>query len=448
MFFHKEITALTSININIETMNRIFKLFFCAVASIFFVGCGGSSGSGESEPVTPEVTEKPVMLWVDASANFNKFLTKEGVNTYLKKAKDAGFTDIILDVRPTSGEVMYSGSQYAPQITSWKNVDRDISWDYLAYFVTETHALGMKIHAAMNALVGGQNIMKRGPVYTDPVIAAMTSKLYTELGILDDKDDARGAVFLNPCLPEVQDYVVNIAKEIVTKYDIDGLIYDRCRYDNETADWNEASKTAFAAYVKANYGREGIKFPSDIYTYDATGKIVYGIYRKIWYEWRASVIRDIFYKTKEAIKAIKPNIQFSTYTGGWYSTYYQEGSNWASKNYDPSSEFSDWANSRYKNTGFAEALDMHLAGFYYTNVEGSGWWTIAGGIQNTKRVNMGACKVISSIEPDLFIGNLAGLKRAITVSMNNADGMMVFDLYYLEENNLWGTIKEALDALK
>ncbi|MDD2961039.1 MAG: alpha amylase family protein [Muribaculaceae bacterium] len=430
---------------------KINKIFLAALFVLMSLcACGGDSEptpTPEPEP-TPDTEEsKPVMVWVDASANFTKFIEKSGVTAYLEKAKNAGFTDIILDVRPTSGEVMYKGSQYAPEIVTWKGVTRDNSWDYLEFFVTESHRLGLKIHAAMNSLTAGQNIMRRGPVYTDPAIAAMTSKLYTEIGLIDEKDDGRGAVFLNPCLPEAQEYVLNIAKEIVTKYDIDGLIYDRCRYDNEDADWTDASKTAFAAYVKAQYGREGLNLPKDVYSYDNLGKRVYGAYRQIWYEWRASVIHDFFYKTKAAVKAIKPNIKFSTYTGGWYSTYYQEGSNWASNTYDPSTEFSEWANSKYKNTGFAEALDMHLAGFYYAAIEGSGWWTIAGGITNVKRVNNGACDVISSLAPEKFVGNAAGLKSAINVSMRNADGMMIFDLYHIEENNFWNTIKEGLESV-
>lgn len=399
-------------------------------------------GPGSSDP-------KPVMLWVDASANFDKFVDKNEVSKYLNKAKETGFTDIILDVRPTSGEVMYKGSKYADEIVTWKGVTRDNSWDYLAYFIEQCHALDLRIYAAMNTMTAGQNIMHRGACYTNPEVAKMVSMLYTNAGMVNCMNDSRGAVFLNPCLPETQEYVLNIAKEIVTKYDVDGLMYDRCRYDNETADFSPASEKAFAAFVKETYGREGIKFPKDIMSYDISGNPVYGIYRQIWYEWRATVIRDFFYKTRDAVKAIKPNIKFSTYTGGWYSTYYQEGSNWSSKNYDPSSEFPIWANSRYKNTGFAEALDAHLAGFYYSVIDGSGWWTIAGGIANVQRINKDACPVISSLAPEEFKTNAAGLKRAVTLSMNEAGGLMIFDLYHVEQYKFWSTIKEGInDASK
>lgn len=429
-----------------------YSLSILFLLTIIFYGCNDSNSPSPEFPGNDSndipVETKPVMLWVDASANFNRFLEKEAIVSYLTKAKNAGFTDIILDVRPTSGEVMYKGSRYADEIVTWKGVTRDNSWDYLAYFIEQCKALNLRIYAAMNTFTAGQNIMKRGPVYTDPTIAAMTTKLYIDIGLIDVKDDNRGAVFLNPCLPEAQEYVLNIAKEIVTKYEVDGLMYDRCRYDNETADFSEASKIAFTKYVKEKYDRDGLKFPDDIFTYDVAGNKVYGIYRQIWYEWRANVIRDFFYKSKEALKEIKSNVKFATYTGGWYSTYYQEGSNWASNTYDPSIDFPAWANSRYKNTGFAEALDYHLAGFYYSELYGTGWWTIAGGIANVKNINKGACPIIASLAPEKFSTDKEGLKAAIKYSMEKADGIMIFDLYHVEQYNFWDTIKEGIEEVK
>lgn len=428
-----------------------FLLFLWVSFGLLSCGDGTSTEVETPEEPTPGVEEgKPVMLWVDASANFARFVEKTAVVTYLTRAKEAGFTDIILDVRPTSGEVMYQGSRYADEITTWKGVTRDTSWDYLAYFIQECKNLGLRIYAAMNVFTAGQNIMKRGMVYNNPAIAAMSTQLYTDIGMIDGVNDSRGAVFLNPTLPEAQEYVLNIAKEIVTKYDVDGIMFDRCRYDNESADFSDASKEAFAKYVKTNYGRDGIKFPSDIYTYDKAGNRTYGIYRQIWYEWRASVIHDFFYKARTAIKEIKPKVKFATYTGGWYSTYYQEGSNWASNTYDPSTEFPTWANSRYKNTGFAEALDYHLAGFYYAALSGSGWWTIAGGISNVKRINKGACPIIASLAPEKFpeSKDRANFQAAVKLSMKQADGMMIFDLYHVDYYDYWSVIKAGIESAK
>lgn len=416
------------------------------------LSCGKEPGivpefPGEEET---DISDKPVMLWVDASANFSRFVEKSEVDRYLNLAREAGFTDIILDVRPTSGEVMYKGSSYADEIVTWKGVTRDDSWDYLEYFIGQTHKLGMRIYAAMNTFTAGQNILKRGMAYNNPEIAELVSVLYTQYGKITGFEDTRGAIFINPALEASQTYILNIVKEIVSKYDIDGLMLDRCRYDNETADFSDESGELFAAYVKENYGREGISFPDDVMTYDNQGKPVWGIYEKIWYEWRASVIHDFFFKCRGTVKSIKPDVKFATYTGAWYSSYYNEGSNWASSKYDPSAEFS-WANSRYKNTGFAEALDYHLAGVYYRQLSGDGWWTIAGGIKNSQRVNCGACPVIASLAPEKFPAETdrPDFQKTVSYVMKNAGGMMVFDLYHVDQYDYWDIIKAGIeDATK
>src|SRR5262249_55592067 len=37
------------------------------------------------------------------------------------------------------------------------------------------------------------------------------------------------ACFVNPLYPDARQYLLNIVREIVSKYDIDGLVLDRCR---------------------------------------------------------------------------------------------------------------------------------------------------------------------------------------------------------------------------
>ena len=238
-------------------MKKIYKLFLCCFAALAVASCGNSNDPDDPNPPVPPVPEpedsKPVMIWIDASENFPKFLEKENVTEYIKKCKEAGITDLVVDVRTTSGEAMYR-SKIIPEIKEWKGITRDDSWDYLEFWVSETHKHGLKVHANMNVLTGGQNQLKRGPVYYEPEkYGKWTSLRYTATGYSDVKNEGRGTVFLNPALPEVQEYVISIAKEIVTNYNVDGIMYDRCRFDNEEADWNDASKLAFETYVKTKY---------------------------------------------------------------------------------------------------------------------------------------------------------------------------------------------------
>ncbi|MCS2305572.1 hypothetical protein NXX42_00160 [Bacteroides thetaiotaomicron] len=61
-------------------------------------------------PENPDVTEiKPRYVWIDAAANFPDYANnKENISTDMVKIKMQGFTDIIVDVRPTTGDVLFN----------------------------------------------------------------------------------------------------------------------------------------------------------------------------------------------------------------------------------------------------------------------------------------------------------------------------------------------------
>jgi len=183
--------------------------------------------------------------------------------------------------------------------------------------------------------------------------------------VTEIKDKA--TMFLNPALPEVQDYEVAILKEVVSKYAVDGIMLDRTRYDCINSDFSEASKEMFQKYI----GKSLKKYPEDIYEWvkqdDGSYKRVDGKYFKQWIEWRASVIYNFVKNVRAEIKKINPECKLAAYTGAWYPSYFEVGVNWASKNYDPSKSF-DWATPNYKNYGYAELLDFYTNGNYYWNV--------------------------------------------------------------------------------
>jgi len=78
-------------------------------------------------------------------------------------------------------------------------------------------------------------------------------------------------------------------------------------------------------------------------------------------EFRVKTIHDFVVKAHDKVKSVNPKIQFGVYVGGWYSTYYDSGVNWASPKYDTSSNYS-WATPEYKNYGYADHLDFMLVG--------------------------------------------------------------------------------------
>ena len=67
-----------------------------------------------------ENSEKPRFIWIDAAANFKDFAnSKENIARDLTLAKNAGFTDIVVDIRPTTGDILYKSSVSGVQQVEW-----------------------------------------------------------------------------------------------------------------------------------------------------------------------------------------------------------------------------------------------------------------------------------------------------------------------------------------
>ena len=64
----------------------------------------------------PRIEVKPRYMWIDASANFPTFAdSKDNIRRDLLRAGKAGITDVVVDVRPTEGDVLFECSVMEPQ---------------------------------------------------------------------------------------------------------------------------------------------------------------------------------------------------------------------------------------------------------------------------------------------------------------------------------------------
>ena len=63
---------------------------------------------------------KPKVMWLDCSANFQRFSYPDSIRFYVDKCHEAGITHLVLDIKDNTGEVLYP-SKYAAQKKNWKN---------------------------------------------------------------------------------------------------------------------------------------------------------------------------------------------------------------------------------------------------------------------------------------------------------------------------------------
>ena len=424
------------------------------------------------EPSTPTASDtlraNDAYVWVSCEGNWEEFAnSRENIARDVAKIKESGFTDIVVDVRPTNGGVLFKSSHAKPQtrMDCWTNrgyvfINRTADFDYLQTFIDEGHKLGLRVHAVINTFVGGclcpYGLGSDGMLFEDSSKKSWASVVNTEDGLvstmdlLDDSVDY-GAKFLSPINPEVQDYVLGIIADLAA-YDVDGIILDRCRFDDYSlqSDFSDLMKSGFEEYC----GKTISNWPSDVMK---PGQSAFNgsttSLQKQWLEFRAKVIHDFVVKAADKVHSIKPEMKFGCYVGGWYSSYYYSGVNWASPKYDPKADGYYWAGNNYKDFGYADHCDYMFIGAYAStgNIYGSGEWTMEGFCKQAKRLFKGDVPFAGG--PD--IGNGSGFENGgqgdlmddiVEACMGNSTaGMFFFDLCHIRMHDYWDDIKGAIE---
>lgn len=407
---------------------------------------------------TPGVQSKPHFLWIDASANFNSYANdRDSIFRDCRRIAGMGFTDIVVDVRPTSGDVLFKSS-VAPAlraVPAWFQgeiglKERTADFDYLAAFIQAGHEAGLKVHAGVNMMVGGWRMGDRfvtGMVYDHPERKDWCAvDLLPDGSLVNQADNfsVRGGCFLDPANPEVQEFLLTMLSELAAYEGLDGIVMDRCRYDDYAMDagYSEAGRLAFSQYLGRNPERWPVfTEPGHIFLDKEPDPL-----EVEWLTFRCKVIHDFVDRAAQKVHGVAPKLRFGIYVGAWFSEYYRSGVNWTSPSYDLVSEEPTyrWATPQYQATGFADLVDFMLLGAYCpaANVHGDTEKTMEGFAKLGRKRLCGDVPFYSG--PD--IGNEPGFEKGgqgalmpeiIRTMEENADGAFVFDLCHIRLYNYW-----------
>ncbi len=447
-------------------------LTICLVA-IFTGASLGSCSKDDNKPYewewstdTTAMSEKPRFIWIDAAANFPDFAnSKENIMRDLKLAKEAGFTHIVVDVRPTSGDVLFK-TDIVNQVkwlgawlpSGYSKITRTASWDYLQVFIDAADTLGLNVYASINTFVGGKNssLGSAGVLFREGDKKKWATSLLTETGVRNTLDLSNNSTkFLNPVRDEVQDYICALLHDLASYQGLDGILLDRGRFNNLNSDFSDYTKLKFEEFL----GHPVDNFPETVMSADIkAGNLPSDLpqYFKKWLEFRVKVIYEFMQKARNTIKQVNPKIDFGVYVGAWYSTYYNVGVNWASPDYNTAAKF-NWATQDYNKYGFADLMDIILIGAYASpnRVYGSGEWSVQGFCTNAKELIGDDAKIVGGID----VGNgswatsskgtiKSGIINSINVIMNNCDGFFLFDMIHLKLiEDKWDYVKQGLEKL-
>ena len=269
----------------------------------------------------------------------------------------------------------------------------------------------------------------------------------------------RIACFVNPLHPEARRYELEMAREIVANYDIDGLVLDRCRFSNIHNDFSDRTRDAFAQWLqrqpRVSSRRGGFptvinRWPQDIFAFPETpgGTVKQGPLYKPWLEFRAQTIRDFVADLARTVRAVKPQIVLGTYVGSWYPGYYEVGVNWGS----PKNGLRySWFTPNYPRTGYAQFFDWISTGCYYPNamedearMQGQNPQAtveFAAALSN-QAVASGAF-VYAGIYLQDYPHRPEAFLRALEACTQRSQGWMIFDLSLMDEQNLWPYLEKA-----
>lgn len=423
---------------------------------------GPDTPQGPDNPTLPPIKGKPRYIWIDAAANFQYYADDENyIAEDCRRIAEMGFTDIIVDVRPTSGDVFFKSSVAPPcrKVAAWVNgryryIERTADFDYLESFIKAGHEAGLRVNAAVNTMVGGyhSSIGDVGMLYDNPGRKSWCAVDNLASGLTNSMDDPeQGPRFLDPANQEVQEFLLTMLGELAAYPSLDGIVLDRCRYDDYCLDagYTDAAKAAFTTYL----GESPSKWP----VFDQGQTFVSSNPTRLernWLTFRCKIIHDFVAKAEEKVHSVAPDLRFGVYVGAWFSEYYRSGVNWTSPDYDVKKNESSykWAPDSYSKTGFADLLDFIFLGAYVGKdaVHGSGEWTMEGFARLGGKRLAGAVPFAAG--PD--IGNGSGFENGhqeaiipdiVSTMMSNAGGLFIFDLCHIRMFDYWNAFKQGID---
>jgi hypothetical protein len=122
------------------------------------------NGWGVAQQVARSKYLQARMLWIDCTANIERYNTEEKIVELMKQIKLAGFNTVVFDIKPISGQVVYN-SRIAPRLREWRGRQLPTDFDPLAIFVRESRSTGLTLFVSLNAFSEGHRDFRVGPGY-------------------------------------------------------------------------------------------------------------------------------------------------------------------------------------------------------------------------------------------------------------------------------------------
>jgi uncharacterized lipoprotein YddW (UPF0748 family) len=173
-------------------------------------------------PASPKREVRAVWITTAAGLDWPKTTDpreqKASLRSILLDLHRANFNTVFFQVR-ARGDAYYRSSfePWAENLTG--TLGADPGWDPLAFLLAQAHALGMEVHAWFNVF------KVRGPLPVTSSTPPHVTRAHPNWTVEEE-----GELWLDPGLPEVRRYLVEVASDLIRNYDLDGINFDFLRY--------------------------------------------------------------------------------------------------------------------------------------------------------------------------------------------------------------------------
>ena len=258
-------------------------------------------------------------------------------------------------------------------------------------------------------------------------------------------------LMVNPNHPGVQQRLVEMVKEVVTNYAVDGVLFDdRLRYAGMSADFGDYTKREFEDYLK-KAGMGIVRWPDDVFRWSVQPNLARGLVPgplyEAWLTFRAQTITNWLWRVKRTIQEARPGTLLGVYAGSWYGEYPSFGSNYASNDFPGAFWF---LRPEYQRTGYAAMLDILITGCYYQTATVADALagathvgvTVEAGGQQTNRAAGDQTWSYAGIALNTYRDNKEAVAKALQAAVASTQGVMVFDLSHNIEQ-YWPVFQQA-----
>lgn len=183
----------------------------------------GNTARLDAQPVpAPKCEVRAVWLTTAAGLDWPRSTDRgeqqASLREIVRTLRAENFNTVIFQVRARGDAYYHSAIEpWAENLTG--TLGKDPGWDPLAFLISEAHASGIEVHAWINMC----KVRGSGP-------SALSVPPHVSRAHSDWVISYRGEGWLDPGIPEVRSYLVNVVLDLVRNYDLDGVNFDYLRY--------------------------------------------------------------------------------------------------------------------------------------------------------------------------------------------------------------------------